>query len=52
MPHTHTLCVMDRTSITLGSETRNQLRDYKKDRDLDNYDEAVQDLLGTQEVTP
>lgn len=41
---------MDRTSITLGSDTRNQLRDYKQDRGLDNYDEAVRDLLGGDEV--
>lgn len=37
---------MDRTSITLGSETRDDLRAYKQERDLANYDEAVRDLLG------
>ncbi|MFC6616324.1 hypothetical protein ACFQAS_15650 [Halopenitus salinus] len=36
---------MDRTSITLGSETRDALREYKHDRELSNYDEAVRDLL-------
>ena len=36
---------MDRTSITLGSETRNELREYKRDRDLPNYDAALRDLL-------
>ena len=43
---------MDRTSITLGSETRNELREYKRDRDLPNYDAAIATLLdGTEEVT-
>jgi len=36
---------MDRTSITLGSETRDDLREYKRDRDLPNYDAALRDLL-------
>ena len=36
---------MDRTSITLGSETRTELREYKRDRDLPNYDAALRDLL-------
>jgi hypothetical protein len=37
--------IMDRTSITLGSETRNKLRRYKDERDLPNYDAALRDLL-------
>lgn len=36
---------MDRTSITLGSETRDDLREYKHERDLPNYDAALRDLL-------
>jgi hypothetical protein len=43
---------MDRTSISLGSSTRNALREYKKERDLPNYDAAVSALLeGTEEAT-
>ncbi|WP_255417662.1 hypothetical protein [Halorubrum sp. 48-1-W] len=42
---------MDRTSITLGSGTRNDLREYKHDRDLPNYDAAIRELLGREEVT-
>ena len=36
---------MDRTSITLGEDTRNALREYKHDRELPNYDAALRDLL-------
>jgi hypothetical protein len=36
---------MDRTSITLGSDTRNALREYKRERDLPNYDAALEQLL-------
>jgi hypothetical protein len=39
------MCRMDRTSITLGEETRNELREYKRDRDFPNYDAALRDLL-------
>lgn len=37
---------MDRTSITLGSKTRDALRNYKHDQDLPNYDAAITELLG------
>lgn len=36
---------MDRTSITLGSDTRDALRDYKAEADHPNYDAAVRTLL-------
>lgn len=43
---------MDRTSISLGSDTRNALREYKQKEDLPNYDAAIATLLdGTEEVT-
>jgi hypothetical protein len=43
--------VMNRTSITLGEDTRNALREYKHDRDLPNYDAALRDLLDTENAT-
>lgn len=41
---------MDRTSITLGSETRDALRDYKQAEEHPNYDAALRDLLGGEEA--
>lgn len=40
---------MDRTSVVMGSETRDSLREFKKSNDLPNYDAAVRALLGEQE---
>lgn len=42
---------MDRTTICLGSETRNALREYKHDRELPTYDAALRDLLDTEDAT-
>lgn len=42
---------MDRTSITLGEDTRNALREYKHDRELPNYDAALRDLLDGEGAT-
>ncbi|MFD1525736.1 MULTISPECIES: hypothetical protein [Halolamina] len=36
---------MDRTSIPLGTATRDALKEYKEEHDLENYNAAVQDLL-------
>lgn len=36
---------MDRTSIPLGTATRDGLKEYKEDNGLSNYNEAVKDLL-------
>jgi hypothetical protein len=36
---------MDRTSITLGSKTRDRLKEHKENRGLPNYDAALRDLL-------
>jgi hypothetical protein len=37
---------MDITTVSLGTETRDELADYRDSQDCDNYDEAVQELLG------
>ncbi|MDB2253513.1 hypothetical protein PM033_17470 [Halorubrum ezzemoulense] len=42
---------MDRTSISLGSQTRNKLRRYKQERELPNYDAALRDLLDSEDAT-
>jgi len=36
---------MDVTTIQCGKETRNNLKSYKEDNGLDNYDEAIRSLL-------
>jgi hypothetical protein len=40
---------MDRTSIGLGSDTRDSLRAFKNAEGHPNYDAAVQDLLADRE---
>jgi hypothetical protein len=41
---------MDRTSIPLGTATRDALKAYKEQHDLENYNAALQDLLADQGV--
>jgi len=36
---------MDATSVTLGSDTRDRLKEYKAENGFQNYDEAVKSLL-------
>jgi len=36
---------MDITTIPVGSDTRNAIREYKQENDFQNYDEAMQALL-------
>lgn len=36
---------MDVTSIQIGGDTRDRLREYKDDHGYQNYDEAVRNLL-------
>lgn len=40
---------MDRTSIPLGTTTRDDLKAYKEQHDLRNYNRAIQSLLADQE---
>ena len=51
MAHTLVISTMDRTSISLGSQTRNKLRQYKQERNLPNYDAALRDLLNSEDAT-
>ena len=41
---------MDRTSIGVGSATRDRLKAYKEAIGADNYDEAINDVLDRVEV--
>lgn len=36
---------MDVTTVQCGKATRDDLREYRDEHDLQNYDEAIQDLL-------
>lgn len=36
---------MDVTTVQCGKDTRDDLREYRDENDLQNYDEAIQDLL-------
>lgn len=36
---------MDVTTVQCGKGTRDDLREYRDENDLQNYDEAIQDLL-------
>jgi hypothetical protein len=36
---------MDVTTVQCGRDTRDDLRQYRDENDLQNYDEAIRDLL-------
>lgn len=36
---------MDVTTVQCGKDTRDDLRAYRDENDLQNYDEAIRDLL-------
>ena len=36
---------MDVTTVQCGKDTRDELREYRDENDLQNYDEAIRDLL-------
>lgn len=36
---------MDVTTVQCGKDTRDDLREYRDENDLQNYDEAIRDLL-------
>jgi hypothetical protein len=40
---------MDVTTVQCGTDTRDRLREYRDDNDLQNYDEAIRDLLNQNE---
>ena len=40
---------MDVTTVQCGKDTRNELREYRDKHDLQNYDEAIRDLLESHE---
>jgi len=42
---------MDATSITLGTETRDRLKEYKENNDCYSYNEALNRLLEESENT-
>lgn len=42
---------MDATSITLGTDTRDRLAEYRDLNECENYNEAIRSLLAETEVT-
>ncbi len=49
IPTKYQQVAMDITTISVGSATRDAVADYRDRRDLPNMDEALQDLLESQQ---